>query len=223
MNFAVKGWSRLTLQAQLMIISTLLVSIIMSGLSFWALNSIKQETTITDKNFVQDLTLLLTTNVIPLIEGGLYEDLVNVSKGFYNSTSSIRYIIYLDDEGEIYHSIPLFRPEKNFFLAGETISKNLEIRGDSYIIANFPNTDAEVTNIFLDLYSNDLNIGYLILGLNPNPTIVNSSRLTIHLSVTIFFSIWLIVVFGAAFNTLIIDKIIHVLFRRIANKSQFQH
>lgn len=206
-KLVMQKWSQITLQAQLMIVSTLLVSVIMSSLSFWALNSIKQETTITDKHFVQDLTLLLTTNVIPLIEQGLYDNLVNVSKSFYNSTSSIRYIIYLDDEGEIYYSIPFFKSDSFSLWEGNSISLAKTFQRKSVLYRsndlNPSENLPEVTNIFLDLYSNHHNIGFLILGLNPNPTIVNSSRLTIHLSVTIFFSIWLIVVVGAVFNTLI--------------------
>jgi len=198
-RFAVKKWSHITLQAQSMIVSTLLVSLTMSSLSFWALNSIKQETATTDKKFVQDLTLLLTTNVIPLIEEGLYENLVDVSKSFYNSTSSIRYIIYLDDEAEIYYSIPLFKPDSLILFEKLALSQTLDISSPSLKRNSF----TEITNVFLDLYSNDQSIGFLILGLRPNPTIVNSSRLTTHLSITIFFSIWLILVFGAAFNTLI--------------------
>nr|QUE28137.1 dfr [Sahlingia subintegra] len=222
-KLAIKKWSQITLQAQLMIVSTLLVSVIMSSLSFWAFNSIKQETSITDQQFIQDLTLLLTTNVIPLIEEGLYDNLVNVSKGFYNSTSSIRYIIYLDDEGEIYYSIPFFKSDNLSLLEGNSIFLGKNFQGNTllYQSQNSTKSDAlsEVTNIVLDLYGNQHNIGFLILGLNPNPTIINSSRLTVHLSITIFFSIWLIVVVGAAFNTLTITQPIKELMLGVKNIS----
>nr|QUE30042.1 dfr [Erythrocladia irregularis] len=186
-----------------MIISILSISLIMSVLSFWALNSIKQETEITDKHFVQDLSLLLTTNVLPLVEEGLYENLINVSQRFYNSTSSIRYIVYLDDEGEIYYSIPSFTVQSLI---------NSELNQLTFLThSTNQKQNVEVTNIFLDLYSDNQNIGFLMLGLNPNPTIVNSSKLTINLSITVFFSIWLIVIFGAAFNTFSITRPINEL------------
>nr|QUE29259.1 dfr [Erythrotrichia welwitschii] len=208
MNFLSKKWSQFTLQARLIVISTFLVSLIMSGLSFFALNIIKEETNITDKSFVQDLTLLLTTNVIPLIEEGLYDNLVNVSKSFYNSTSCIRYIIYLDDEGDVYYSIPFFKPDSYDLFSNRFLSKDFISLGQSYWIGNSMKIDTlpEVTNVFLDLYSNDQNIGFLILGVSPNLTIINSSRLTIRLSTLIFFSIWIIVVLGAAFNALSITQ-----------------
>nr|QUE29548.1 dfr [Erythrotrichia foliiformis] len=200
----------------MVIISTLLVSLIMSSLSFWALNSIKQETTITDQNFVKDLTMLLTKNVIPLIEGGLYENLVNVSRGFYNSTSCIRYIIYLDDEGEIYYSIPSFTSDANSYIEKGVSSKKWSSLIES---SKNPNNHSDFTNIFLDLYSEERSLGFLIFGVNPNLTIVNSSRLTVHLIVTIFFSIWLIVIFGAAFNTLSITQPIKELMLGVKNIS----
>nr|YP_010337234.1 two component sensor kinase [Pseudoerythrocladia kornmannii]QUE28315.1 dfr [Pseudoerythrocladia kornmannii]UNJ16819.1 two component sensor kinase [Pseudoerythrocladia kornmannii] len=206
-----------------MIISTLLISLIMSGLSFWALDSIKKETKITDKHFVQDLSLLLTTNVLPLIEQGLYENLISVSQRFYNGTSSIRYIIYLDDEGEIYYSVPFFTSKKifNFELSQSNFFQEIQ-EVNLLIQQNDQQSAVEITNIFLDLYSDNQSIGFLILGLNPNPTIVNSSRLTINLSVTVFFSIWLIVVFGAAFNTLSITRPINELLLGVKNISAGQ-
>nr|ASK39576.1 hypothetical protein Rhodc_030 [Rhodochaete parvula] len=208
-KFIKKWWLNITLQTRLMIIATFFVSLIMSSLSFWAFNSIKQETKITDKHFVQDLSLLLTTNVIPLIEEGLYENLVNVSQRFYASTSSIRYIIYLDDEGAVYYSIPYFS-ENNFLLPGLNKSySSVPLKQVNFVFlttkTQYSNNFEQITNIFLDLYSNNQTLGFLILGLNPNPTIVNSSKLTINLSIIIFFSIWFIVIIGAAFNTLVIS------------------
>nr|QUE28910.1 dfr [Porphyropsis coccinea] len=206
-----------------MVISTLFISFIMTGLSVWALNSIKQETEITDKHFVQDLSLLLTTNVVPLIEEGLYESLMNVSHRFYNSTSSIRYMIYLDDEGEIYYSIPFSSFNKLPFFESNQFPFSKQKESINLL---FPRRDiddtSEVTNILLDLYSNNQSIGFLILGLNPNPTIVNSSRLTINLSITVFLSIWLIVVFGAAFNTFSITQPINELLVGVKNISAGQ-
>nr|ARO91348.1 conserved hypothetical plastid protein [Rhodochaete parvula] len=222
-KFIKKWWLNITLQTRLMIIATFFVSLIMSSLSFWAFNSIKQETKITDKHFVQDLSLLLTTNVIPLIEEGLYENLVNVSQRFYASTSSIRYIIYLDDEGAVYYSIPYFS-ENNFLLPGLNKSySSVPLKQVNFVFlttkTQYSNNFEQITNIFLDLYSNNQTLGFLILGLNPNPTIVNSSKLTINLSIIIFFSIWFIVIIGAAFNTLSITQPINELLLGVKNIS----
>nr|YP_010337041.1 two component sensor kinase [Madagascaria erythrocladioides]QUE29070.1 dfr [Madagascaria erythrocladioides]UNJ16626.1 two component sensor kinase [Madagascaria erythrocladioides] len=220
-----KLWSNITLQTRLTVISTFCVSLIMSSLSFWALNSIKEETKITDRHFVQDFSLLLTTNVIPLIEDGLYENLVSVSQRFYSSTSSIRYIIYLDSEGEIYFSIPVFNQRQLFtydydyflsFKDSNPKEKSVFVLKKQY--ENYHQQELlEVTNIFLDLYSHNKNLGFLILGLNPNPTIVNSSQLTRNLSVIIFLSIWLIVIMGVVFNTLTITRPINELLLGVKN------
>lgn len=220
-----KWWDNITLQTQLTIVATFCVSLIMSSLSFWALNSIKEETKITDKHFVQDLSLLLTTNVIPLIEEGLYENLVNVSQRFYSSTSSIRYIIYLDSEGEIYFSIPLFNKSPLFVYDSEPFlsfkDSNSKEKSSFVLKKQYESSHQhellEITNIFLDLYSDNKNIGFMILGLNPNPTIVNSSRLTINLSIIIFLSIWFIVVMGVVFNTLTITRPINELLLGVKN------
>ena len=52
--------------------ATLIVSILMSALTFWAVSSIQQDARLQDTRFGQDLGLLLSANVAPLVaETGL--------------------------------------------------------------------------------------------------------------------------------------------------------
>ena len=60
-------WSEFTLQTRLMAAATLAVSLIMSGLTFWAVNTIQQDARINDTRFGRDLGLLLAANVAPQI------------------------------------------------------------------------------------------------------------------------------------------------------------
>ena len=99
-------WSEFTLQTKLMAGATLVVSLLMSGLTFWAVNTIQQDARINDTRFGRDLGLLLAGNVAPMIAEDDLTEVARFSERFYRSTSSVRYIIYADQEGKIFFGIP---------------------------------------------------------------------------------------------------------------------
>lgn len=106
-----RWWSEFTLQTKLMAIATLVVSLFMSSITFWAVNSIQQDAQMNDTRFGRDLGLLLASNVAPLLAE---EDLTQVARfsgRFFHSTSSVRYIIYSNKEGEIIFGIPFSQQE----------------------------------------------------------------------------------------------------------------
>ena len=57
-----RWWSEFTLQTKLMAAATLAVSLLMSGLTFWAVNTIQQDARISDTRFGRDLGLLLAAH-----------------------------------------------------------------------------------------------------------------------------------------------------------------
>ncbi len=104
-------WSEFTLQTRLMAGATLVVSLIMSGLTFWAVNTIQQDARLNDTRYGRDLGLLLAANVAPLISKNDRTEVSRFSHRFYNSTSSVRYMLYADEVGEIYLGIPFSESE----------------------------------------------------------------------------------------------------------------
>ena len=62
-----RWWSEFTLQTRLMAAATLVVSLFMSGLTFWAVNAIQRDAQMIDTRFGRDVGLLLAANVAPLI------------------------------------------------------------------------------------------------------------------------------------------------------------
>jgi hypothetical protein len=65
---AIAGWwAEFTLQTKLMAAATLVVSLVMSGLTFWAVNTIQLDARMNDTRFGSDLGLLLANNTAPLI------------------------------------------------------------------------------------------------------------------------------------------------------------
>lgn len=215
-----RWWSEFTLQTRLMAAATLMVSLIMSGLTFWAVNTIQQDVRLNDTRFGRDLGLLLAANVAPMIAEDNRTELARFSHQFYGSTSSIRYMLYADNEGDIFLGIPFSEAE---------VQNSLTIRRRMQLPDNFTSTmdepmvrqhltpDGEVTDVFVPLNHDSQYLGVLAIGINPNPTVVTSSHLTRDVTIAVFISIWAMVILGAVFNALMITKPIKELLVGVKN------
>ncbi len=60
-------WSEFSLQTKLLAISTLVVSLMMTGITFFVLNGIQRDAGINDTRYARDLGLLLAGNVTELV------------------------------------------------------------------------------------------------------------------------------------------------------------
>nr|ALL97330.1 drug sensory protein A [Pyropia endiviifolia] len=215
-----KWWSDITLQTRLMAMTTLMVSLLMSSLTFWTLTNIQQETRLIDNRFGKDLSLLLAVNVTPILESENYFQLQQFIEHFYLSTSSIRYILVFNAEGQIYYSIP-FSSETAINLF--SLSEYHCLRNENYYFSNTPivNTpnhlQGEIIDIIIPLTKEKKLLGVLNIGINSNPTLTTSSQLTRDVSVAVFVSIWLMVILGAAFNAFTITKPIRELLTGVKN------
>ncbi|MBD1912687.1 MULTISPECIES: two-component system sensor histidine kinase NblS [unclassified Leptolyngbya] len=213
-------WSEFTLQTKLMAAATLVVSLLMSGLTFWAVNSIQQDARIHDTRFGRDLGVLLATNVTPLIGENNLAELAQFSQRFYSSTSNVRYMLFADADGEIYFGIPYSQTEVQNSL---TIRRRMQLPDNFSPDLPFPlvrqhlTPDGEVTDVFVPITYNGKYMGVLAIGTNPNPTVVTSSHLTRDVTIAVFVSIWVMVILGAVFNALTITKPIKELLVGVKN------
>ncbi|OLP15567.1 PAS domain-containing sensor histidine kinase [Leptolyngbya sp. 'hensonii'] len=216
----VRWWSEFTLQTKLMAGATLVVSLIMSGLTFWAVNTIQQDAHLNDTRFGRDLGLLLAANVAPMVADHNRTELARFSHQFYSSTSSIRYMLYADADGEIFFGIPFSDSEVQNSL---TIRRRIQLpenfadRSELPMVRQHITPDGEVTDVFIPLLHNGKYLGVLAIGTNPNPTVVTSSSLTRDVTIAVFVSIWVMVILGAVFNALQITKPIKELLVGVKN------
>ncbi|MBV8882753.1 MAG: HAMP domain-containing protein [Chroococcidiopsidaceae cyanobacterium CP_BM_RX_35] len=213
-------WSDFTLQTRLMAAATLVVSLAMSGLTFWAVNTIQQDARLNDTRFGRDLGLLLAANVAPLIAQDHLSEVAQFSQRFYSSTSSVRYMLYADEAGKIFFGLPFWESEVENSL---TIERRIQLPDDYAANAELPmvrqhiTPDGEVTDVFVPLTHEGMYLGVLAIGINPNPTVVTSSNLTRDVTIAVFISIWVMVILGAVFNALIITKPIKELLLGVKN------
>lgn len=226
-NVLMRWWSDFTLQTKLMAIATLVVSLTMSGVTFWSVNTIQSDAQLNDTRFGSDLGLLLAANVAPLVGEDRKSDLADFSQRFYSSTSSVRYMIYANPEGEIYFGIPFSNTEVQNSL---TIKRRIQLpanfsdRLDRPMVRQHLTPDGEVTDVFVPLVYDGKYVGVLAIGTNPNPATIASSNLTRDVTTAVFVSIWVMVILGAVFNALTITKPIRELLNGVQNiaKGNFQ-
>ena len=100
-------WAEFSLQTKLLAIATLVVSLMMTGITFFALNGIQRDAVLNDTRYARDLGLLLAGNVCELVEQGQDRELANVAEKFWRSSTSLRYIFFADPEGVVYLGIPI--------------------------------------------------------------------------------------------------------------------
>lgn len=200
--------------------ATLAVSLLMSGFTFWAVNSIQQDAKLNDTRFGSDLGLLLEANVSPLVASGNVNELAGFTRRFYNNTESVRYLIYANVDGDIFYGIPYSEAEIQNSL---TISRRItppegyDPASHRPISKQHTTPNGEVTDVFVPLHQNDEYLGILVVGINPNATVVASSNLTRDVTLAVFVFIWVMVILGGVFNALTITRPIKELLDGVKN------
>ena len=200
--------------------ATLVVSLVMSGLTFWAVNTIQQDARIHDTRFGSDLGLLLAANAAPLIAEEDLSSLARFSSRFFRSTASIRYMIYADEQGSIFFGIPYSQAEVKNSLTIERriqLPDNYSPNSDLPFIRQHSTLNGEVTDVFVPLLHEGNYLGVLAVGINPNPTVIVSSNLTRDVTLAVFISIWAMVILGNVFNALMITRPIKELLVGVKN------
>jgi two-component system sensor histidine kinase NblS len=238
-----RWWSDFNLQTKLMAGATLVVSIVMSGLTFWAVNTIQHNAYLNDTRFGSDLGMLMAANVAPLVAENNLTELARFSQRFYRSTESIRYILYTDADGKILFGIPFSAtspdstPDRILDSASKmaspeastlpqnplTIQRRIQLpenfgnRSDRPMVRQHLTPGGVVTDVFVPLNYDGEYFGVLAIGTTPNPAMISSSKLTRDVTTAVFVSIWVMVILGAVFNALTITKPMKELLNGVQN------
>ncbi|MFM7086919.1 MAG: ATP-binding protein [Cyanobium sp.] len=215
-----RWWAEFSLQTKLLAVATLVVSLLMTGLTFLALNGIQRDVQLSDTRYARDLGLLLSANVMPLVAQGDDRELAAVAERFWRSSRSLRYIVFADAQGLIYLGIPMGSSGQD---AGgeELLSRRLELpadlqrRPDNPLIRKHLTPDGQVTDVFVPLVNGDRYLGVVGLGINPNETVLASAALSREVTVAVFISIWVLVILGSVFNALTITQPVKELLRGV--------
>ena len=214
-----RWWAEFSLQTKLLAVATLVVSLLMTGITFFALNGIQRDVRLSDTRYARDLGLLLAANVNPLVARGDDRQLASVAERFWSSSRSLRYIVFADADGVIYLGIPMGSGDSRG--GDQLLSRRLELpadlqsRPDNPLIRQHLTPDGQVTDVFVPLMEGERPLGVVALGINPNETLVASSTLTREVTVAVFISIWVLVILGSVFNALTITQPVKELLRGV--------
>ena len=85
-------WSRFNLRSKLLAFGTLVVSFIMTLITFFALSSIQKDAGMNDTRYARDLGLLLSGNVTELVAKNQTRELFNVAEKFWRSSRNLSLI-----------------------------------------------------------------------------------------------------------------------------------
>ena len=218
-------WAEFSLQTKLLAIATLVVSLVMTGITFLALNGIQRDAVMNDTRYARDLGLLLAGNVTELVAQGQDRELADVAEKFWRSSRSVRYIFFADPEGIIYLGIPISGSSSN--ADGDLrLNRRLELpeelrrRPQNPLVRQHLTPQGRVTDVFVPMIRNGRYYGVLGLGVNPNETALASAALTREVTVAVFISIWVLVILGAVFNALTITRPVKELLRGVRSIAQ---
>ena len=103
----INWWSGFSLRTKLLAIATLVVSLLMTGITFFALNSIQKDAGMNDTRYARDLGLLLSGNVTELVANDQKKEISNVAEKFWRSSRNLRYIFFTDAEEIVQLGIPI--------------------------------------------------------------------------------------------------------------------
>nr|YP_010471183.1 two-component sensor kinase [Synarthrophyton patena]UVF63012.1 two-component sensor kinase [Synarthrophyton patena] len=207
-------WSNINLKTRLMSFTTLSISLLMSGLTFWALTTIQKDSISMHILFCRDLSVLFTYNILDFIDFNNYKELQSFIEDIYLSTSSIRYIEVFTINGDLSICLPFYDTDFNDLLQ---LHRNiLQLKSQDFLfnipIINYSTIFHDsITNVTIPLIKNGKDLGVLNLGINSNSNTSSTSYLIQDVSVVIFVSIWFMVIISAFFNTLIITEPIKAL------------
>ncbi len=211
-------WSRFNLRSKLLAIGTLVVSFIMTLITFFALSSIQKDAGMNDTRYARDLGLLLSGNVTELVANNQTRELFNVSEKFWRSSRNLRYIFFTDPDGFVKLGIPVSATNLDPEEEGDMqLTRKLQLPAELKKQPQFPlvrqhsTPQGQVTDVFVPMLWKGEYLGTLALGVTPNKKALATAALTREITVAVFISIWVLVIIGAVFNALTITRPIREL------------
>ena len=211
-------WSRFNLRSKLLAFGTLVVSFIMTLITFFALSSIQKDAGMNDTRYARDLGLLLSGNVTELVAKNQTRELFNVAEKFWRSSRNLRYIFFTDPDGFVKLGIPVSAtPSESDAEGALQLTRKLKLPSELKKQPQFPlvrqhsTPQGQVTDVFVPMLWKGEYLGTLALGVTPNKKALATAALTREITVAVFISIWVLVIIGAVFNALTITRPIREL------------
>nr|UAD84104.1 drug sensory protein A [Gracilaria changii] len=188
------------------VLVTLMISVIVSSLTFCSLTIFQEDSIIAGKRFCKDLGLLLASNIVDSTDINNQKHIAYFLEKIYLSTASIRYILFFDQYGNLLLGLPIYNTKiHNILQLHQSLLQleNKEFLFNIPLINSSKLLNHDIIDILIPLTKSGHALGSLDLGIDLN-TRLSSSRLIRDLSIFVFVLVWLMLFIGVAFNTLAI-------------------
>ena len=183
-------WLNFRQQTKLILLGTILISILVNTFASWSLNLVQQETVFNNRKFVQDISTLVTTNVITTLSEKNYKQILPSYERLLKNNFSIKYIIIFEADKNRSYYAPFQNKEAN----GELLFKKQDDYLKNTITASF------------ELFSAEKFLGVVVIGLNSSQNLVDNFKLTQLVIILLFFIFWVSLIIATIFNAIIITK-----------------
>nr|YP_009391789.1 Drug sensory protein A [Acrosorium ciliolatum]ARW59933.1 Drug sensory protein A [Acrosorium ciliolatum] len=197
----IQWWSNIQVKKRFIVLITLIIS----GLIFWSLTFMQNNSILINNRFCKDLVALFISQILDNIEFHDDQKIVNILEKIYLKTESIKYIMFFRIDGSLLFSLPVYSDKINsllkldYYLVEERSKDFLFytlLVKSQYLLSN------NITQIIVPLIKNGKKLGSINLGINLN--IYNNLSSYFIYQVSIFICIWLIVMIVFIFNFLTI-------------------
>nr|QCI08188.1 Drug sensory protein A [Pterothamnion crispum] len=215
-------WSNINFKMRLIVSITLILSLVMSSLTFWSLTIIQKDSLIISNRFCKELGSLFAFNILNALESKNDQQLASFIEEIYISTSSIRYILFFNFDGSLFFSLPLYQNNIQDILQLHQNLFQLETENflfNTPLVQNNILLNDNITNVIIPLTNNGKNFGSLDLGISSNPSFISSSIFIRNVSILVFISIWLLIILFTILHFVIITEPIEKLLLGIKNVS----
>ena len=215
MNKIVECYLSVNWKTRLISIMILVVSIIMSTITFLLLIHIQVELTNVNIHFFRDFSTLVAYYVADLMQKGTEIELKSLVEKIYLASANINYLQLFDSHGCLLLSLPteslFYEPVFDSFMDIQDLTDYISFLHIS-IFSNLIFLSNNATNCMIPIVVEQKLLGFLHISLSFNDNVIYIDRLVQYASSFIFVFVWLIFILGAFLNFfIIIDPISEVL------------
>jgi two-component system, OmpR family, sensor histidine kinase NblS len=206
-----KKFHDINYQTRLMALITLIISLIISSITFDVFLTIQQDFIWTNNYLSEDLIALLIAKLSFVSQRSNEIEIKQLFEGIYLDIASIRYLTFLDSHGLIYCDFPEYHCKIKYFIETASILFNCKDMVGISIIRYSLFFNDQIVNISVPVLMDGNKVGSLELGLNITLNLFSWSKLVGYLSIVIFVSIWITGIILVLFNSMNILGSIYAL------------
>lgn len=218
-----RWFSELRIQVRLLTAGALLISLIMASFVFWALNYIQEDARRSDQRFGEAVGNLLATTAAPLITSKKLDKVEEFTQEFLASNAdNILYIFYVDAHGDYLYGSPFGTSASAYKDTAPVpaLLRHVELPPVLPAKRQHRTPKGLVTDIIVPINANEQRVGAVLVGINPEASLVGRSELTRDVTSAVFVSIWIVMILGAIFNAITITQPLKELVQGVQRVAQ---